>query len=87
MKFFRTAGYTLFDQKRNGEIMEELKGELVDERLRRYKSNWLQEHVTGMNDRMPRIILNCKPNGGRHLGKILKRPLDKADTDLSEPNS
>jgi len=33
MKFFgRTAGYNLFDHKRNEEILEELKIELVDEK-------------------------------------------------------
>jgi hypothetical protein len=32
----RTAGYTLFDHKRN-QILEELKAEPVDEKLRRYK--------------------------------------------------
>jgi hypothetical protein len=38
MKFFRrTAGYTLFDQKRNEEILEEFKVVSVDEKLRRYK--------------------------------------------------
>jgi hypothetical protein len=33
----RTAGYTLFDNKRNEEILEELKVETADEKLRRYK--------------------------------------------------
>jgi hypothetical protein len=38
MKFFRrTSGYTLFDHKSNEEILEELKAETVDEKLRRYK--------------------------------------------------
>jgi len=31
MKFFRTTGNTLFDYKRNEEILEELKVEPVDE--------------------------------------------------------
>jgi hypothetical protein len=40
MKFFRrTAGYTIFDHKRNEEILEELKIETVDEKLISYKSN------------------------------------------------
>jgi hypothetical protein len=38
MKFFRT---TLFDHKRNKEILEELTVKPVDEKLRKYKSNWL----------------------------------------------
>jgi hypothetical protein len=45
----KTAGYTLFDHKRNEEILEDLKVELVDEKLRKCKSNWLQ-HVTIMNN-------------------------------------
>jgi hypothetical protein len=40
IKFFRRrAGYTLFEHKRNEEILEELKVEPVDEKLRRCKSN------------------------------------------------
>jgi hypothetical protein len=39
MKFFRrTERYTLLEHKRNEEILEELKVEPVDEKLRRYKS-------------------------------------------------
>ena len=45
MKIFRTAGYTLFGHKSNEEILEELKVEPVNEKLRRYKSDW-QRHVT-----------------------------------------
>jgi hypothetical protein len=40
-----------------------------------------------MDNRMPKIMPNFKPIGGRQLGKILKRLLDEADTDLSKPNS
>jgi hypothetical protein len=36
MKFFKiTAGYTIFDHKKNEEILEELKIEEVDKKLRR----------------------------------------------------
>jgi len=35
--FRRIAGYTLFDHKRNEEILEELKIESVDEKVRRCK--------------------------------------------------
>ena len=87
MRFFRTVENTLFDEKRNGEIMEELKVEPLDETLRRYKSGWLKGHVTRMNKRMPKIMLNCKLNGRRQLGNILKRLLDEADTEPSKPNS
>ena len=37
--FFRTVGYTLFDRKRNEEILEELKVEPVDKKLRKHKSH------------------------------------------------
>jgi hypothetical protein len=45
-------------KKRKGEILEQLKVEPVDKTLRRYKSNWLQGHVTRMTNRMPKIMLN-----------------------------
>jgi hypothetical protein len=52
----------------------------------RYKSNWLQ-HVTRMhNNRMPKIMLNYRPNGQRQLGRHLKRLLDEAKTGLLLPN-
>ena len=60
MKFFRRAGgYTHLDHRRNEEILEQVKVEPVDEKLRRYKSNWL--HVTRLNNRMPKIMLNYRP--------------------------
>jgi hypothetical protein len=57
-------GNILHDHKQNEEILEDMKVESVDKKLRRYKSNWLQ-HVTRMNNnnRMPKIILNYRPNG------------------------
>jgi hypothetical protein len=60
IKFFRrTAGYTLFYDKRNEEILEGLKVKPVDEIPRRYKSNCLR-HVTRMNNRIPKIMLNYR---------------------------
>ena len=43
MKFFRRTA--LSDHKRNEEILEQTKVERADEKLQRYKSNWLR-HVT-----------------------------------------
>ena len=63
MKFFRRppggwgGGHTIFDHKKNEEIREDLEVEPVDEKLKRYKSNWLR-HVTRLNNRMPKIMLN-----------------------------
>jgi hypothetical protein len=87
MKFFRrTAGTPFFDHKRNEVILEELKVEPVDEKLRRYKSNWLR-HVTGMNSsRMAKIVLICGADGRRRLGRSLKRPSDEGETCLFRPN-
>jgi len=65
MKFFgRRAEHTLYDHKRNLVILEELKVEPVDDKLRKYKSNWLR-HVTRMLNKMPKIILNYRPNRRR----------------------
>ena len=89
MKFFRrTAGCTLFDHKRNAEILENLQVESVDEKLRKYKYNWLW-HVTRMNNnnRMPRIMLNYRPNRWRRFGRTLKGLLNEAETGLWKPNS
>jgi len=53
MQFFRrTAGYKLFEHKKNEEILKELKVEPVDKKLRRYKSNWLQYVARMTNNRM-----------------------------------
>jgi hypothetical protein len=47
---------------------EEFKVEAVDEKLRKYKSNWLS-HATRMNNnRITKIMLNCRPDGRRRLG-------------------
>jgi hypothetical protein len=88
MKFFRRiARYTLFDHKMNEEILEGLKVEPVEEKEKRYKSAWLQ-HVTRMNNhRIPKLMLNFKPNVRRRRGRLLNRLLDEAETGLLRPNS
>jgi hypothetical protein len=63
--------------------LEELKVESVDEKPRRYKSNWLQ-HLKRMNNNM--IMLNYRPNGRRRLGRPLKRLLDETEKGLLRPN-
>ena len=59
--------------------------ETVDVELRKYKSN-RPRHVKRMNNRMPIIMLNYRPNGWRRLGRLLERLLDEAETGLSRPN-
>jgi hypothetical protein len=75
----------VFDHRRNEEILGELKVEPVDEKLRRYKSNWLRHVTIVNNNRMPTIMLNCRTNGRRRLGRPWKRLLDEAETGLSRP--
>ena len=42
MKFFRRkSGYILLDLKRNEEILEQLGVESVENKIQKYKSNWL----------------------------------------------
>jgi hypothetical protein len=83
VKFFAR---TVFDHKRNEEILEALKVEPVDEKLRRYKSDWLR-HVTRMNSsQMLNVMVNYRPNGQRQCGRPLKRLLDEAKADLLRPN-
>jgi hypothetical protein len=93
MRFFtRSDGCTLLGRKRNEEILEELEVETVDEKIRRYKSNWLR-YGTRMNNNnknnnwMPKQMLNFRTNGRRRLGRRLKTPSDEAEAGLSRSNS
>jgi hypothetical protein len=74
MKFFRrTAGYTFIYHKRNERHFRKV--EQVDEKHRRYKSNW-PRHVRRMDNNRAKNILNYRPNERRLLGrpsKILRR--------------
>jgi len=84
--FRRTVECLLFGHSGNGDILEELKVETVDESIRKYKRKWLQ-HVRRMNNnRMTKIMLNYKTNGRRLLRIPLKNLLDEAETGLCRPN-
>jgi len=74
--------------QRNEEGLEVLKVEPVDEKLRRYKSNWLRR-VTRMSikNRMPKLMLNYRPKGRSRLGRPLKSLLDEVEIGLLRPNS
>jgi hypothetical protein len=73
-------------KKRKEEILEELNVEPLNEKLRRYKSKLLR-HVTRMNSsRMAKIMLNCRQNSQRRLGRSLKSLWDEAETDLRSSN-
>ncbi|KAJ4440667.1 hypothetical protein ANN_08814 [Periplaneta americana] len=83
--YSRTAGYTLLDRKRNEEILEQLEVESVEEKINRYKLNWL-DHVRKMeNSRSPKIMMQYKPRGRRRPGRPLRRLLDGAETGLQRP--
>jgi hypothetical protein len=75
-----------FGPQRNEEILEELKVEPIDEKLRRYKSNWLRQVKKMHSNRMPNVMLNYRPTGWRRLGRPLKRLSEKAETGLLAPN-
>jgi hypothetical protein len=39
------------------------------------------------SNRIPKIMLNYRPNGRRRLGRRLERIVDEAETGLSKPDS
>jgi DNA primase len=51
----------------NEEILEESKVEPVDEKPRRYKSDWLRQVTRIKNNRMPKIMLDYRQNGRKRL--------------------
>jgi len=57
--------------------------EIVDEKLRRYKSNYLREASRINSKEMPKIKLNYRTDGRKSLRNPLKRLLDEAKTGLS----
>jgi len=52
--FLKNGRDTLFDHKRNEENMEELKVGPVDDKIRRYESNWLRNVTRMKNRRLPK---------------------------------
>jgi len=59
----------------------------VDEKIRRYKSNWLRHIGRKNSNRMSKIMMNCRANGKRRFGRTLKGLLGEAEKCLSRPNS
>jgi hypothetical protein len=53
----------------NEEILEELNTVPVHDKLKRYKSNWLQHKTRINNNRMSNIMLKYRTNGRRRLGR------------------
>jgi hypothetical protein len=74
MKFMRkTAGPTLWDHKRNEEILRNFEVEPISKFIQNYRAKW-KEHIEKMDSsRIPNNLLNYKPHGKRSLGRPLKR--------------
>ena len=63
------AGYTLWDKKRSSNIREQLGIFNINDKLTQYKINW-REHIQRIDDnRLPKKILNYKPEGRRNIGR------------------
>jgi hypothetical protein len=73
MKFMRkTAGLTLWDHKRNEEILKNSKVETIFKFIQNYRANW-KEHIERMDSsRIRNDLLNNRPHGKRSLGRPLK---------------
>ena len=78
---------TFFDNKKNEEILQALKVELVGNNLRRYKSNWPRRVTRTNNNGIAKIMLKYGTNGRRRLGRPLKRLSDVAETGPSRSDS
>jgi hypothetical protein len=85
--FRRRAGYTLFDHKRNEEILEQMKVEPVNVKLRIIQTKLATTCNKNEQQHDAKAVLSCRPNGRSRLGRPLKRLLDEAETGLSRPNS
>jgi hypothetical protein len=71
-----TAGYTLFNHKRNEEILEELLVTPLEDKLCTYRHKWFQHVHRTEDSRLPKQLLNYHPIGIRRPGRPLKRLLD-----------
>jgi hypothetical protein len=81
MKYLRrTAGYTLLNDKRNKEILEELHVTPLEDKLCVYRHKWFQ-HVHRMeDDRLPKQLLNYHPKGRRPLKRLLDNMTAETET-------
>jgi hypothetical protein len=74
MKFLRSvAGYTLLGQKRSTDIRSELKIFNLVERIENKKENWYEHILRMTKDRLPKVLLNCKPRGYRNIRRLIAR--------------
>jgi 1,2-phenylacetyl-CoA epoxidase PaaB subunit len=70
MKFIRkTAGFTLWDHKRNEEILKNLKVEQVSKFIQNYQAKWKYHIERVDSNRIPNNLSNYRPHGERSLGR------------------
>jgi hypothetical protein len=68
-----TYGFTLWEHKRNKEILKDLKVEPVSKFIQNYRPNW-KDRIERMDpNRIPNNLLKYRPHGKRSLGRPLKR--------------
>jgi hypothetical protein len=66
MKFMRkTAGLTLWNHKRNKEILKKFEVQPIFKFIQNYRANW-KEHIERMDSsRIPNNLLNYTPHGNK----------------------
>jgi hypothetical protein len=68
----KKTGFTLLDHRRNGEILKNLKVELVSKFIQNYHANW-KDHIETMNsNRVPNKLLHYRPHGKSDDDEICK---------------
>jgi hypothetical protein len=74
MRFLRSVkGCTRLDKIWNEDIRKELGVFSINDRIRRYRQDWL-EHVERMKEgRVPKQALWCRPKGRRDPGRPRRR--------------
>jgi len=71
-----TTGYSLLDQRRNENILQELKVDSAEKKLAQCTQKWLN-HVSRMEDiRYPKQLLDYRPIGRGRPGRSIGRPLE-----------
>ena len=74
------AGYILWDKKRSTNIREQLGIFNINDKLTQYKINWW-EHIQRMDDyKLPKKILNYKPERRRNI----RRPQTRWEDEFRE---
>ncbi|KAJ4447342.1 hypothetical protein ANN_09347 [Periplaneta americana] len=73
-----TAGYKKWDHERKGDIMGELQLESVINHVKHYQNNWINHLHRMHRDRIPKVMLHCRPNGKRFLGRPKKRWIENS---------